>query len=103
MEPQKKGCSGKKNISLSIFEAVCSGLEKTVLAVETYNIAVMALCIRLSVTVQTDSWSMKLADFVKISHHPCGQQNGRVNRQTTVIFWAGLSATHQKKYFPFYF
>ena len=55
MEPQKKGCSGKKNISLSIFEAVCSGLEKTVLAVETYNIAVMALYIRLSVTIQTDS------------------------------------------------
>ena len=38
--PQKKGCSGKKILSPSIVEAVCLGLEQTLVAVESYNIAV---------------------------------------------------------------
>ena len=42
-------------ISLSIFEGRGSSLEQIVVAVESYNIAVMALYIRLSsIAVQTD-------------------------------------------------
>ena len=45
-------------ISLSIFEGRGSSLEQIVVAVESYNIAVMALYIRLSsIAVQTDCWS----------------------------------------------
>ena len=39
----KKGWSGKKIIPPSIFEARCSVMEQTVLAVEGCNIALMAL------------------------------------------------------------
>ena len=51
--PTKKGCSEKKNISQSIFNAAC-GLKQTVVAVKTYNIATMALYTILSIAVQTD-------------------------------------------------
>ena len=38
----QKGAQGKEKIlSPSIFEARCLGLEKTVVAVESYNIAVL--------------------------------------------------------------
>ena len=50
MAPQKKGVLLGKIISPSIFGARCSGLEQTVVVVESYNIAAMALYIRLSLT-----------------------------------------------------
>ena len=46
-----------KIISLSTFEGRGSSSEQIVVAVESYNIAVMALYIRLSVTVQKNYWS----------------------------------------------
>ena len=55
---QDKRIPGKKIISLSIFEARGSSLEQIVVAVESYNIAVMAFYIKLSsIAVQTDCWS----------------------------------------------
>ena len=39
--PQKRGAPREKIISPSIFEARCSGLEQIVVAVESYNIAVL--------------------------------------------------------------
>ena len=52
----KKGVLVEKNISPpSIFEARCLGLEKIVVAVESYNITMIALyIIRLSIAVQPD-------------------------------------------------
>ena len=44
----------KEIISPSIFEARCLGLEQAVVAVEGYNIAVMARYTTLSVAVESD-------------------------------------------------
>ena len=53
----KKGVLREKIISPSIFEARCSGLEQTVVAVESYNIAMImmiALYPTLNVAIHTD-------------------------------------------------
>ena len=54
MELQKKRCFGEIIIYSFFFKARGSGLEQIVLAVESYNIAMLALYIRLSIAVQTD-------------------------------------------------
>ena len=56
MEPPKKDALGKKIISQLIFEAMCGlGANTTIiLAIESYNIAVAALYIRLSIAVESD-------------------------------------------------
>ena len=57
MELQKKRCFGEIIIYSFFFKARGSGLEQIVLAVESYNIAMLALYSRLSIAVQTDCWS----------------------------------------------
>jgi hypothetical protein len=56
LDPTKNGVLREKIISSSIFEAMGLGLKETllVLAIESYNIAVFALYIRLNISVQTD-------------------------------------------------
>ena len=64
MEPQTKGAPGEI-MPPSIFEARCLSLEKiVVVAVESYNIAMMALYIRLSKYCYSNQL-LKLTTFFK--------------------------------------
>ena len=49
----KTGILQEKIVSPSIFDAMCSGLEQPVVAVESYNISVLDFYTTLSIAVQT--------------------------------------------------
>ena len=69
MEPQTKGAPGEI-MPPSIFEARCLSLEKiVVVAVESYNIAMMALYIRLSKYCYSNQLLKLTNNFLKQTKH----------------------------------
>ena len=87
-----------------MFEARYLGLEQTVVAIESYNIAVFNEYLVRYTKYCCSNWLLKLADFFEEEKHRFrGCKFGRVYRQTTCIFVWVCALARQKFYCSFFF